>query len=196
MPIAIAGCAPASAGCTGGSGTEADPYTQCKLLQTDSSNNSNNGGNGKYQDSGWTTFNIKSANAPTIKALIGNNGNCSSIPPVSIGVGCIYLNNGQINPVLTEFEKVYKNNGTALSGENAAPYSNDWGIIPVVSSSIGNFNQCEPVVSFAKFGIRDVVQKGSDKWLSGDLICNWDISNVGGTSCYTTRLVRDTKSGM
>lgn len=200
MPIAIAGCQPTSAGCTGGSGTEADPFTNCKLLQVDSSNNGNDpendNENGKYQDSGWTTFTVPPANAPAIKALVGNNSSCGNIPPVDIGSGCIYLNNGQITPVLTEFEKVYKNNGDGLSGEANAPFPNDWGVLPVVSASIGNFNQCEPVVSFAKFGLRDVVKSGNDKWLLGDLICNWDINRVGGTGCYTTRLVRDKKSGM
>ena len=200
MPIAIAGCEPASAGCTGGDGTEANPYTNCKLLQVDSSNNGNNpdndNENGKYQDSGWTTFNVPSANAPAIKALVGNNSTCGNIPPVNIGSGCIYLNNGQITPVLTEFEKVYKHNGDGLSGPSTPPYANDWGVLPVVSASIGNFNQCEPVVSFAKFGIRDVVKNGNDKWLLGDLICEWNINRVGGTGCYTTSLVRDKKSGM
>ena len=200
MPIAIAGCEPTSAGCAGGTGTEDDPYTNCKLLQVDSSNNGNNPDNdyqdGKYQDSGWTTFNVPSANAPAIKALVGNNSTCGNIPPVNIGSGCIYLNNGQITPILTEFDSVYKHNGDGLSGASMPPYANDWGILPVVSSSIGNFNQCEPVVSFAKFGIRDVVKNGTDKYLLGDLICNWDINRVGGTGCYTTRLVRDKKSGM
>jgi len=200
MPITIAGCAPTSAGCTGGSGTEADPYTRCKLLQVDSSNNGNNPDNdwdnGRFQDSGWTTFNIQPANAPTIKALVGNNSTCGNIPGVNMGVGCIHLNNGQITPVLQTFENVYKHNGDGLSGEANPPLANDWGVIPVVSSSIGNFNQCEPVVSFAKFGIRDVVKNGNDKWLLGDLICNWNINRVGGTGCYTTRLVRDKKSGM
>jgi len=194
MPIAIAGCQPASAGCTGGSGTEANPYTNCKLLQVDSSNNPN--GNGKYQDSGWTTFNVQSANAVEIKALVGNSSTCGNIPGVNIGTGCIYLNNGQITPVVKEFEKVYKSNGDGLSGASTPPNANDWGIIPVVSASITNFNQCEPVVSFAKFGIRDVVTSASDKYLLGDLICNWDIGRIGGTGCYTTRLVRDKKSGM
>ena len=200
MPIAIAGCEPASAGCTGGSGTEADPYTNCKLLQVDSSNNGNDpendNENGKYQDSGWTTFNVPPANAPAIKALVGNNSSCGNIPPVNIGSGCIYLNNGQITPVLTEFEKVYKNNGDGLSGEANPPLANDWGVLPVLSASIGNFNQCEPVVSFAKFGIRHVEPNKNDKYLLGDLICNWDINRVGGTGCYTTSLVRDKKSGM
>ena len=199
MPIAIAGCAPTSAGCTGGAGTEADPYTNCKLLQVDSSNNGNSPNNdhqdGKYQDSGWTTFNVPSANAPAIKALVGNSSTCANIPPVSIGSGCIYLNNGQITPILTEFEKVYKHNGDALS-VTAPPYASDWGIVPVVSPSIGNFNQCEPVISFAKYGIRNVVKDGQDKYLLGDLICNWDINRIGGTGCYTTVLVRDKKSGM
>lgn len=200
MPIAIAGCTPTSAGCTGGTGTEADPYTNCKLLQVDSSNNGNNPNNdyqdGKYQDSGWTTFTVPSANAPAIKALVGNNSTCGNIPPTSVGAGCIYLNNGQITPILNEFREVYKNNGTKLSGASAPPYENDWGMVPVVNPAIGNFNQCEPVISYARFGIRDVVTKGNDKYLLGDLICNWDINRAGATGCYTTKLVRDKKSGM
>lgn len=204
MPVAIAGCSPPppTAQCTGGNGTAASPYTNCRLLQTNSSNNGK-GGNPDtltYQDSGWTTFNLKSANAPTIKSLIGNNSNCGNIPPVSIGSSCIYLNNGQITPVLTEFDDVYSKNGNGLAGTSNPTvnkvYDNDWGVIPVVSSTIGNFNQCEPVISFAKFGIREVVKSGSDKYLIGDLICNYDINQVGGTGCYTTQLVRDTKSGM
>jgi hypothetical protein len=214
MPIAAAACVvdpisggctsdcrPPNAGCTGGSGTVVSPYTSCKLLQVDSSNNGNSPNNdfedGKYQDSGWTTFNIKSANAPTIKALVGNNSTCGNIPGVNIGdAGCIYLNNGKITPVLREIKDVYSKNPTGFSGVGKTPNEEDWGIIPIVSKTITNFNGCEPVLSFAKFGIRDVVIKGSDAYLIGDLICNWNINQVGGTGCYTTRLVRDTKSGM
>jgi Flp pilus assembly protein TadG len=213
MPIAAAACVvdpinggctsdcrPPNAGCTGGSGTVASPYTNCKLLQVDSSNNGNSPNNdfedGKYQDSGWTTFNIKSANAPTIKALVGNNSTCGNIPGVNIGAGCINLNNGAITPVLREFNDVYSKNPTGFSGVGNTPNAEDWGIIPIVSKTITNFNGCEPVLSFAKFGIRDVVVKANDKYLIGDLICNWNINQVGGTDCYTTRLVRDTKSGM
>jgi Flp pilus assembly protein TadG len=195
MPIAIAGCAPASAGCAGGSGTAADPYTQCKLLQVSSSNNGNgNGGNSNSQDSGWTTFDISPSNVPTIKALIGNNSTCGNVPPISTST-CINLQNGQ-TPVLDTFQSVYTSNGDGLSGANKAPNPNDWGVIPVVSASISNFNQCAPVLSFAKFGIRDVSTGGNNKYLIGDLICNYDINQVGGTGCYTTQLVRDTKSGM
>jgi Flp pilus assembly protein TadG len=214
MPVAISGCTiqgggcavdcqPNSAQCERGSGTEADPYVNCKLLQVDSSNNGNGNGtdNGKYQDSGWTTFGIKSANAPSIKALVGNNSTCGNIPPINIGQGCIYLNNGQITPVLSEFEDVYSKNGNGLVGKSTTGTSpaipaNDWGVIPVVDKSIGNFNGCEPVRSWAKFGIRDVIKQGNDKYLLGDLVCNWSLDKIGATSCYTTQLVRDTKSGM
>ena len=212
MPVAISGCQivgggcdpncqPSSAQCERGSGTEADPFVNCKLLQVDSSNNGNGSDNGKYQDSGWTTFGIKSANAPTIKALVGNNSTCGNIPPINIGQGCIYLNNGQITPVLSEFDDVYSKNGTPLvgkatSGTTPAIPGNDWGIIPVVDKSISNFNGCEPVRSWAKFGVRDVIKQGNDKYLLGDLVCNWSLDKIGATGCYTTQLVRDTKSGM
>jgi hypothetical protein len=66
----------------------------------------------------------------------------------------------------------------------------------VVDKSIGNFNGCEPVRSWAKFGIRGVITQGSEKWLLGDLVCNWSLDRVGGTGCYTTQLVRDKMSGM
>jgi hypothetical protein len=218
MPIAIAGCDPAdstcqycqptSAGCAAGDGSPANPYRNCKLLQTSSANNGNGNGNdqGNYQDSGWTTFGTPSANAPSIKALVGNNSTCGNIPPINIGSGCIYLNNGQITPVLSEFDNVYSQNPTAYAGlwdplDTANPNNHpippeDWGIIPVVRKDIGNFNGCEPVKSFAKFGIRGVITNGNDKWLVGDLICQRKLSELGGTACYTTQLVRDTKSGM
>jgi Flp pilus assembly protein TadG len=212
MPVAISGCQivgngcaancqPASAQCERGSGTEADPFVNCKLLQTDSSNNGNGTDNGKYQDSGWTTFGTPSANAPSIKALVHNNSTCGNIPPTNIGQGCIYLNNGQITPVLTEFNDVYSNNGNgfvgaATSGTSPAIPGSDWGVIPVVDKSIGNFNGCEPVRSWAKFGIREVIKAGNDKYLLGDLVCGWSLDRIGATGCYTTQLVRDTKSGM
>jgi len=218
MPVAMGGCQidfvnggcaadcrPPSSGCEGGSGTEADPYVNCKLLQVDSSNNGNGkaNDNGKYQDSGWTTFGVPSANAPSIQALVRNNSTCGNIPPLNIGQGCIYLNNGQITPVLTEFDGVYGNNGNGFVGpatviSPASPVipPSDWGVIPVVDKTITNFNGCEPVRSWAKFGIRSVVSTGSDKYLLGDIVCNWSLNRVGGTSCYTTQLVRDKLSGM
>jgi hypothetical protein len=207
FPVAIAGCnpPPASAGCTGGAGTYESPYTNCKLLQTDSSNNGNGQGNDtlKYQDSGWTTFTVPSANAPAIQALVRNNSSCGNIPPIYVG-SCIYLNNGQITPVLKEFNDVYSNNADpangitdgGFSGINRVPYYNDWGVIPVVDPNITNFNQCMPVQGWAKFGIRNIEINGSDKYLIGDLICGWSLDKVGGTGCYTTRLVRDKLSGM
>jgi Flp pilus assembly protein TadG len=185
MPIAIAGCPPANAACTGGSGTATNPYTQCTLLQVSSGNNSNS------QDSGWTTYSF-GANAPTIKAMVGNNSTCDSIPVVQINVGCINLNNGQITTVLNEFSKVY----SPLSGAGTPPSSDDCGLIPVVDASITNFNQCAAVQSWAKFCIRDVASNGNPKYLLGDLTCN--VSNLGAaaTNCYSPRLVRDKPSGM
>jgi|GEM_PF-604247 len=219
MPVAIGGCDPNDGSCRDcrppsadcvpgvGDGTPANPYRNCKLLQVSSANN----GNGqtvdtpKFQDSGWTTFGTPSANAPSIKALVRNNSTCANIPPINIGSGCIYLNNGQITPVLNEFNDVYIKNPSGFAGlwdkddanSNNHPIpKEDWGVIPVVRKDIGNFNGCEPVKSFALFGIRDVVKSGNDKWLVGDLICQRSLSEIGGTGCYTTQLVRDKLSGM
>jgi Flp pilus assembly protein TadG len=218
MPVAMAGCDISGGGCTpdcrppsalcenaadSTAGTESNPWRNCRLLQVDSSNNGKGQGtdNGKYQDSGWTTYGVPSANAPSIKALVRNNSTCANIPPINIGQGCIYLNNGQITPVLTEFEDVYGANpggfvGPATANNTPVIPPEDWGVIPVVDKSIGNFNGCEPVRSWAKFGIRGVITQGSEKWLLGDLVCNWSLDRVGGTGCYTTQLVRDKMSGM
>ena len=177
------------------------------MLQVSSANNGNgqNVDTPKYQDSGWTTFGTPSANAPSIKALVGNNSTCGNIPPINMGQGCIYLNNGQITPVLSEFNDVYSTNGQGEPFANLwdprSPNANiipkeDWGVIPVVRKDIGNFNGCESVKSFAKFGIRGVMKSGNDKWLVGDLICQRKLSELGGTACYTTQLVRDKNSGM
>jgi hypothetical protein len=66
----------------------------------------------------------------------------------------------------------------------------------MVDRNIGNFNGCQKVEGWAKFGLRSVLTSGNDKYLIGDLVCNWDINRVGGTGCYTTQLVRDKLSGM
>jgi len=189
MPIAIAGCPPANAACTGGDGSVNNPYTSCTLLQVSSGNNDSS------QDSGWTTYSF-GANAPTIKAMVGNNSTCDSIPPVNVDLGCINLNNGQIVPVLHEFDDVYSKNGNGLSGPGKTPFPEDCGLIPVVDESISNFNQCAAVKSWAKFCIRDVVSTKDPKYLLGDLTCN--VSNLGkaATNCYSPRLVRDKPSGM
>ena len=216
MPIAIGACDPADSTCqdcrppsaecdTGGQGTVANPYRNCKLLQVSSANNGNgqNVDTPKFQDSGWTTFGTPSANAPSIKALVRNNSSCGNIAPINMGSGCIYLNNGQITPVLTEFNDVYGNNPGPFVGlynpNDSTTFTippEDWGVIPVVRRDIGNFNGCEPVKSFALFGIRGVVKSGNDKWLVGDLICQRKLNELGGTGCYTTQLVRDKMSGM
>jgi Flp pilus assembly protein TadG len=201
FPVAIAGCSPPppSANCApGGLGTEASPYTNCRLLQTSNSNNGNGNGNTDtltYNDSGWTTFTIPSANAPDILKLIHNNSTCGNIPPITVG-SCIYLNNGQITPVLREFSDVYSSNPDGLSGTGSTPNPNDWGVIPVVDPNLTNFNGCKQVIGWAKFGLRNVEINGNDKYLVGDLICGWDIHKSGGTGCYTTQLVRDKPSGM
>jgi Flp pilus assembly protein TadG len=217
MPVAIAGCNPSdstcrycqppSAGCESGDGSSSNPYRNCKLLQVSSANNGNgqNVDTPKFQDSGWTTFGTPSANAPSIKALVRNNSTCGNIPPIDMGSGCIYLNNGQITPVLSEFDDAYSKNPSGFAGlwlpapadpDNHPIPPEDWGVIPVVRNDIGNFNGCEPVKSFAKFGIRGVMKSGNDKWLVGDLICQRKLSELGGTACYTTQLVRDKNSGM
>ena len=171
MPIAIAGCDPAdsscrycqppSAGCEAGDGSAANPYRNCKFLQVSSANNGNgqNVDTPHYQDSGWTTFGTPSANAPSIKALVRNNSSCGNIAPINIDSGCIYLNNGQITPVLGEFDAVYSKNPSGFAGlwDSSNPFANqvppeDWGVIPVVRKTIGNFNGCEPVKSFALLG--------------------------------------------
>jgi hypothetical protein len=126
--------------------------------------------------------------------LIDNNATCGSTPPISIGT-CINLQNGQDNAALKHLEDVYSSNGNGLSGTNNPPFANDCGLIPVVDKD-PKFNQCMPVLGWARVCLRNVDSQGSPKTITADLTCN--VSNIGktDTKCYVPKLVRDQNSGM
>jgi hypothetical protein len=179
MPIAINGCPPANSCAT----ANGNIGTKCTLWQSSDG----------QDNSGWTTFTIGSANSNLIRQLIDNNGDCGSIPPISIGT-CINLQNGQDNAALKHLGDVYSSNGNGFSGVNNSPFPEDCGLIPVVDTV--KFNQCSPIVSWARLCLRDVDSHGGGKSITGDLTCN--VSNIGktDTKCYVPKLVRDAQSGM
>jgi hypothetical protein len=172
MPVAIGGCPPPNS-CASVNGNNA---TGCNLFQS----------NDNVDNSGWTTFTIGSANSNLIRQLIDNNSDCGSVPPVSIET-CINLQNGQDTAALKELKDVYV--------DAANPPNGGCGLIPVIDSNV-KFNQCSPILSWAKLCITSINDKGNPKTITGNLTCN--VSNIGptATSCYVPRLVRDATSGM
>jgi Flp pilus assembly protein TadG len=172
LPLAIGGCPPPDS-CTSVNGNTA---TGCNLFQS----------NNNVDNSGWTTYTIGSANSNLIRQLIHNNGNCGSVPPVSIGT-CINLQNGQDTAALKELKDVYV--------DSANPPNGGCGLIPVITTNV-TFNQCSPILSWAKLCITSIKATGNPKTITGSLTCN--VSNIGptATSCYVPRLVRDATSGM
>ncbi len=193
IPIAIAGCPPPGAcesvfvspdGTLNG--------TKCKLAQSPSTNNS-----------GWTSYAMKSANAKAFKEMIDEPTTCSGkIPAVDVGTN-ICLQNGVDDSVLTELYSFYNNNIDNLVGSDPTKFPNvaDCALIPVVDASVTDFTKCDiPIKSFAKLCIRDVVTTGSPKYVYGDITCNRSlyaaIENTSTKNCYIPRLVRDKKSSM
>jgi hypothetical protein len=172
MPLAIGGCPPPDS-CTSVNG---DNATGCNLFQS----------NNNVDNSGWTTYTIGSANSNLIRQLIHNNEDCGSVPPVTIGT-CINLQNGQDTAALKELKDVYV--------DSANPPNGGCGLVPVITTNV-TFNQCSPILSWAKLCITSIKATGNPKTITGNLTCN--VSNIGptATSCYVPRLVRDGTSGM
>lgn len=193
IPIVIAGCPPPGA-CESVSTAADGTLTgkKCKLAQSPSTNNS-----------GWTSYAMKSANAKAFKEMVDEPTTCSGkIPAVDVGAN-ICLQNGVDDSVLTELYSFYNSNIDNLVGSDpsATPHVADCALIPVVDARVTDFTKCDvPIISFAKLCIRDVITTGSPKYVYGDITCNrsvYDtIENASTKNCYIPRLVRDKKSGM
>jgi Flp pilus assembly protein TadG len=136
------------------------------------------------ENSCWTTYTINPSSKPNIIDLVDNAKTCQGIPPVSEGTP-IDLDNGQKKPVLTEIDKVYG----PFDGSQCF-------LVPVVSDTAKCTESDEPITAFAKICIKDIVDKGGDKYLDTNIVsCN--VSLLGTPSmCAVAVLVRDKPSGM
>lgn len=192
MPIALSGCPPP--GACKNVAPDGSGGTECQIAQYPSDPDPT-----KANNSGWTSFTIQPASPSTIGPMIGEPATCSGkIPGVDVGTNICLHNGSATGPILGGIQDFYSTNGNGLSGQSNPPFDPaDCGLVPVVAAGLTNFNHCdEPIKSFARLCIRDVVKTGSPKFVYGDITCNQSIYDPKATACYTPRLVRDKNSSM
>jgi Flp pilus assembly protein TadG len=136
----------------------------------------------------WTTFLDNPVSAPKIKEYLKATQSCSGLPKgldqyVTIGTD-IYLNNGVVN-------STYDDAHTAFIDNNPGQC---W-LVPVVPDST-QCNKSDPIVGWATICPTEVTKTGSDKYVKADVTCNQDPYRAKDNLCFSSRLVRDTKSGM
>ena len=106
--------------------------------------------------SAFTSFTLKSANANTFRDMVSDPN--TNIPPVEPNESCIFLNNGQVRPVLTEIKQKY------------SPYiPPPCFIVPVFDDKDIKPNQCKVFQRFAKICITDVVDTGGSKHIQANV---------------------------
>lgn len=140
----------------------------------------------KTDNSCWTTYLDNPVNAPKIKAALQASQSCSGLPTgvdqfVTIGTD-IYLQNGVVNSTYDDAKAV-------LPGKC-------W-IVPVVPNAT-NCNKTDPITGWASICVSDVTKKGpaGDKYIKADVYCGQDLYRIDSNLCFSSRLLRDTKSGM
>jgi hypothetical protein len=186
LPISLNGCDPAWVGTN----------TAIPWNQTPSGGSSPN-------NSGWTTYLDGSVSTPDVIALIRKIAACQGTGGVSIGTN-ICLNNGQQNPDLRELEILIGNNTDGTPKCYLAP---------VVPSST-NFTGCQnEILAYAQICPLAVCGPGVNGTINQNLCtepnsfgkylfatiksCSVADPNAPGvTSCYSLRLVRESKAGM
>jgi Flp pilus assembly protein TadG len=186
LPIALNGCDPAWVGTN----------TQIPWTQTPS-------GGSNPNNSGWTTYLDKSVSKPDIITLIRKIGACQGTGLVNVGTN-ICLNNGSQTPDLREME--------TLIGTNPDDGTPKCYLTPVIPSS-SNFTGCDnEILAYAQICPLAMCGPGVNGSKNQNL-CDPKIShkyllatvkscNVGDpnrpalSSCYSLRLVRETKVGM
>ena len=122
-------------------------------------------------------------NAPKIKAcLTSSTESCSSVCGGYLRSDPIYLQNGVVN-------STYEDADAALPGKC-------W-MVPVIPNST-KCNQTDPITGWASICVKSVSKggKATDKYVKADVYCGQDLWRSDSNLCFSSRLVRDTKSGM
>ena len=135
-----------------------------------------------------TSFTFGSANTRLMRDLV--SANCSTIPPVGIG-SCINLDKGAGPAVMKEIIDVH---GPFTDPPKDPDDCFLLPIIPDLQVANGNFNKCRPMQGLARMCITNIDNKGSPKFVAGNITgcyLNWGVS-----TCSVPVLVRDTPSGM
>jgi len=141
---------------------------------------------GPANTAGWTTYYIENASANEIRGLFESMPKCAGQPAVETGF-CTNLSNGVIGNLFNKtIPDLYSSNpaGTCY-------------LIPVIASADQNkFNQCSPIVDWARFCPDATNPFPGQGQLKGTLTCGQSPYTSKDSKCYVPKLVRDTPSGM
>lgn len=138
----------------------------------------------------WTTYTENPPSANRVQALFSASRTCSGLPAsselITIGTS-IELNNGQ---QASTYEEAYDLFITQHNGEC-------W-YVPVIPNST-KCNQTDPILDWAKICPTDVVKQTQDKdpmYIKAGVTCQQNLFAAQNNLCFSSRLLRDTKSGM
>lgn len=135
----------------------------------------------------WTTYTDNPPSANTVQALFGKNTTCSGLPAgsdlVTIGTS-IEINNGQEDNTYQEAKDLFITN-----------QPNKWWIVPVIPDST-KCNLTAPITQWAKIYPTVVEKSGNPKYIRANVVCGQNQFRADSNLCFTSRLLRDTKSGM
>ncbi len=143
----------------------------------------------KTDNSCWTTYWDNPVNAPKIKACLRSasdtcSGNCSE---GGVLTDPIFLQNGVVNSTYDDARDAFL--------INHAP-GTCW-MVPVVPDAT-KCNQSDTIQGWASICVTDVTKKGpaGDKYIKANVTCGQGLWRSDSNQCFSTRLIRDTKSGM
>ncbi len=164
---------------------DGDVATDVKIqMQHPTNDNQNPAG----ENSCWTTFLDCSSGAPDIKAGFEVAEKCSgSRISGDLNIGTeICQNRGQVASVLGDAETFFMKD-----------HPDNWWLIPV----IGGGGNCDPqnptkITNWAIIYPKEIVKSGNPKYIRADIMCGKNLINEVTGTCFSHRLVRDTKSGM
>ena len=107
-------------------------------------------------NSAYTSYTVQPANTNDFIDMVRDPNN--NIPPVEPNESCIFLNNGEIPPVLRAIEQKY------------SPFTpSSCFIVPVFDDKDIKPNQCKVFQRFAKICVTDVVDTGNPKYIQADV---------------------------
>ncbi len=143
--------------------------------------------NANVDNSCWTTYTQNPPSASAVKALFESSGTCSSLPAstglITIGTE-IELNNGQQASTYDAAGQLF-----------ITDYPGNCWMVPVVPNAT-KCNQQDPIIDWAEICPTNVVKQGSPKYIEAKVTCGQDLYRIKSNLCFSSRLLRDTKSGM
>jgi Flp pilus assembly protein TadG len=135
----------------------------------------------------WTTYTDNPPSEKRVRELFTNSATCTDLPAssdlVTIGTP-IELQNGQDTKTYAAAEDLF-----------LTKYPGRCWYVPVLPNST-KCNQSDPIKDWAKICPTKLVDQGGDKYILASVQCQQDLFSAKDNLCFSSRLLRDTKSGM